>query len=395
MAIAMAAACGTGGPTTVPPPPPPTPPAAPPPAPPPQPPPPPPGQPGGYPPANYRLSRPRTSIWRILGVFVFIGVVGFNVLIFAAMIGLLGGGGGDPHGVVEYGRDSGPGGKIAVIEIEGVIMEGGGGLFGGGIDPVALVADGLRRAADDETVDAVIIEVNSPGGGVTASDMIHHEIVNFRKKTGKPVVVYMKDLAASGGYYVSAPCDYIVANPTTLTGSIGVIIQGFNFHGTLTEVVKGEDATIKAGNNKTMGSMFADPESAEYKEGRALLQVLVDEMHVHFKNVVKEGRGNRLNADWETYADGRILTASQAEKIGLIDKIGYFEDAKAEAERLAGISNAAVVEYGRDMSLGALLGLNAEDVQPKLEQAMTEKLSAEMQEQLRLYPGRPMAIWVP
>jgi protease-4 len=360
-------------------------------------PPPPPGQPGMYPP-NYRLSRPRTSIWRMLGVVVFIGVIGFNLLIFVAMIGGVGaisGGGGDPHGVVEYGRESGTGGKIAVIKIDGVIMEGGGGLFGGGIDPVALASDGFRRAAEDNEVHAVILEVNSPGGGVTASDQIHHEIVKFRQETGKPVVVYMKDLAASGGYYISAPCDYIVANPTTLTGSIGVIIQGFNFHGTLTEIAKGEDATIKAGDNKTMGSMFADPESQDYKEGRALLQVLVDEMHVHFKKIVKDGRGDRLSPDWETYADGRIMTATQAEKIGLVDRIGYFEEAKAEAERLAGVTNTAVVEYGRDMSLGALLGLSAEDVQPKLEQAMTEKLSAELQEQIRMYPGRPMAIWVP
>jgi protease-4 len=141
--------------------------------------------------------------------------------------------------------------------------------------------------------------------------------------------------------------------------------------------------------------MFADPESAEYKEGRALLQVLVDEMHTHFKKIVKDGRGNRLSPDWESYADGRVLSATQAEKAGLVDKIGYFEDAKAEAERLAGVSDCSVIEYGRDMSLGALLGLSAEDVQPKLEKAMTEKLSAEMQEQLRLYPGRPMAIWVP
>lgn len=357
-------------------------------------PPPPPG-PQMNQPFNYRMSRPKRSIWRMLGIMMFVSVVGFNLLFMLAMFGMIGGSSHDPSRVVEYGREGGQGGKIAVIQVEGVIMEGGGGLFGGGIDPVALMADGLRQAAADPEVHAVIIEVNSPGGGVTASDLIHHEIVKFRQESGKPVVVYMKDLAASGGYYISAPCDYIVANQTTLTGSIGVIIQGFNFHGTLTEIVKGQEANIAAGNNKTMGSMFTDPQSEEYKEGRALLQELVDEMHVHFKKIVKDGRGDRLSADWESYADGRIMSASQAEKIGLIDKIGYFEDAKAEAERLAGISNLAVVEYGRDMSLGALLGFNAKDAQPKLEQAMTEKLSAEMQEQLRLYPGRPMAIWVP
>ncbi|MBZ0135942.1 MAG: signal peptide peptidase SppA [Planctomycetes bacterium] len=364
-------------------------------------PPPPPGQPAApMQPYPYRLSRPKTGMWRTFGVMVFVSVILFNILMFFVMIGgagaLLGGGGGDPHGVVEYGRESGAQGKIAVIPIDGVIMEGGGGgLFGGGIDPVALVKDSLRRAENDPDVHAVILEVNSPGGGVTASDFIHHEIVKFKERTGKPVVVYMKDLAASGGYYVSAPADHIVANQTTLTGSIGVIIQGFNFHGTLTEVVKGEDATIKAGGNKAMGSMFADPDSDEYQQGRALLQELVDEMHTHFKKIVKDGRGEKLVPDWEQYADGRVMSAAQAMKIGLIDEVGYFETAKAEAERLAGMPDMSVVEYGRDMSLGAMLGLSAEDAKPQLEQAMGAELRAEVQEQLRLYPGRPMALWVP
>lgn len=361
-----------------------------------------PPQPGGPPmqgpPQHYRMSRPKTGIWRTLGVLLFVGVIGFNLLLFMAMIGGGGffGGQHDPSGVVEYHRESGEGGKIAVIKVEGVILEGGGGgLFGGGIDPVAMMKDGLRRAANDDNVHAVILEVNSPGGGVTASDHIHHAIVKFKEETGKPVVVYMKDLAASGGYYISAPADSIVANRTTLTGSIGVIIQGFNFHGTLTEVVKGEDATIKAGDNKAMGSMFADPESEDYREGRELLQQLADEMHDHFKGIVRDGRGTKLKEGWEEYCDGRIFSAAQAEKIGFIDQIGYFEDARDEAERIAGVKNMSVVEYGRDMSLGALLGLGAEDVKPQFEKAATEHLSAELQEQLRLYPGRPMAIWVP
>lgn len=346
----------------------------------------------------YRMSRPRTGMWRTFGLIMFVGVIGFNLLVFMVMIGgagILGGGQQDPHGVAEFPREGGAGGKIAVIGVEGVIMEGGGGLFGGGVDPVALVTDGLNRAAADDEVRAVIIEVNSPGGGVTASDHIHHAIVKFKERTGKPVVIYMKDLAASGGYYISAPADHIVANHTTLTGSIGVIIQGFNFHGTLTEVVKGEDATIKAGGNKSMGGMFTDPDSQEYAEGRALLQELVDEMHVHFKKIVKDGRGEKLSADWETYCDGRVFSATTALKVGMIDEIGYFENAKAQAESLAGATDLAVVDYGRQVGLAALFGMTADRSQPKLEEAMSEQLRAQLQEQLRLYPGRPMAIWVP
>lgn len=324
---------------------------------------------------------------------LFIGVIGFNILLFFAMIGGgLMGGGYDPRGVQESARQGQGPSKVAVIPITGVIMEGGGGLFGGGVDPVKLVEDGLRRARRDENVAAVILEVNSPGGGVTASDTIYKSIRDFQEDTGKPVVVYMKDLAASGGYYVAAPADHIVANRTTLTGSIGVIIQLLNFHGTLTEVVKGQDGTITGGDNKAMGSMFADPESSEYKQGQQLLQELADEMHVLFKDIVKEGRGDRLAEDWETYADGRIFSAETALRVGFIDSIGHFDDAVKEAENLAGVSNTRVVEYGREMGLGALLGLKAESANAT---AIEERLSARIQEQLRLYPNRPMAIWVP
>jgi len=370
-------------------------------------PPPQPGMPGPRPQmqSQFVRARPRTGMWRTLGLLVFVGVIGFNLLLFLGMFGLVGGGNKDPHGVHEYARESGDGGmKIAVIPIDGVIMEGGGGgLFGGGgVDPVSLVEDGLKRAKNDDSVVAVILQVNSPGGGVTASDYIYDAIKRFKQESGKPVVVFMKDLAASGGYYVSAPADYIIASPTTLTASIGVVIQGFNFHGTLTEVAKGQDATIKAGGNKAMGSMFADPKSEEYIEGRKLLQDLVDEMHGRFKGIVKEGRGSKLKADWETYADGRIVSAKQAKEIGLVDDIGYFADARKKAEELGNTSGATIVEYGRQAGLAALLGVAADD--PKRAAEIADKaapalaaagLGAKLEETLRMYPGKPMAIWVP
>jgi protease IV len=367
-------------------------------------PPPPPGMPpqGGMPPGgNYKLSRPRTGMWRTLGVMLFIGVIGFNILFFLMLFmgPALMGGGHDPRGVHEYGRRAGDrDSRIAVIPVEGIILERSGGLFGGAVNPVALVQDGLKQAARDERVKAVVIEINSPGGGVTASDLIYHEIKTFREEHNKPVVVYMKDLAASGGYYVAAPADHIVANRTTLTGSIGVVLQGFNFHGTLTEILKAQDATIKAGGNKTMGSAFDDPESEEYLEGRALLQELADDMHALFHSIVRDGRGERLVEGWEEYADGRIFTAATALRMGFIDEIGYFEAAVAKAEELAGIRDATVVEYGRQVGLGALLGLKSDEMQ-QMERlgpaVLGDMLSARLQEELRLYPGRPMALWVP
>lgn len=348
----------------------------------------------------------RVGAIRIMGIALLIGFVLFNISIFVLpMFAMFGGGGsGDPYGVHESYRDGKGKSKIVVIPVSGVIMEGGGGgLFTvPGLDPVSMVRDGLKRAADkDENVKAVVLEINSPGGGVGASDRIHHEIMNFKKENPNiPVVVYMKDLAASGGYYIAAPADYIVASRTTLTGSIGVIIQGFNFHGTLTEIAKGQDATIKAGGNKTMGSMFADPESAEYAEGRKLLQELVDEMHTQFKGLVKDGRKGKLKAGWEELADGRIMSSKTAEQYGFIDKIGYFEAVLDYLATEKGIKDPLVVQYGRQVSLADMLGLESADDLPAAASQFKPMISeaamaAEIKETLRLYPGKPMAIWQP
>jgi protease-4 len=348
------------------------------------------------------LNKKRPSPLRLLGIVVLIGFILFNVMMFVVpmFLAFSGGGASDPHGVHEYHREGSGESKIAVIPIDGVIMEGGGGGFLSvpGLDPVSMMKDGLKLAAEDDSVKAVVLEVNSPGGGVGASDTIHHEILKFKASSGKPIVVYMKDLAASGGYYIAAPADHIVASRTTLTGSIGVIIQGFNFHGTLTEVVKGEDATIKAGGNKTMGSMFADPGSEEYVEGRKLLQELVDEMHIQFRDIVKDGRGDKLKPGWEEMADGRIMSASQAKKYGFIDDVGYFEEVLKFLET-KGIESPTVVEYGRMVSLASMLGIEskddliaAKDLAPAFNQAT---MANHVQETLRLYPGKPMAIWVP
>lgn len=349
----------------------------------------------GTPAPQYRLNRTKSSFWKVVGILVLVGVVGFNLLIFAGMFGAMGGGKADRHAIHEQTRQSGGQDKIAVITVEGVIMETEGSLFSPSQNPVELVRDGLRHARSDADVKAVILEVNSPGGGITASDLIHHEIVEFRKQTKIPVVVYMKDLAASGGYYISAPCDVIVANRTTLTGSIGVIMQGFNLHGTLTEILKGRDATIKAGNNKDMGSMFADPESAEAKESRRLLQNLVDEMHAQFKLIVKEGRGTKLKPEWEAHCDGRILSAKQAQDLGFVDKIGYFDTAVDEAKRLSGASDPTIVEYGRLSGLAALFGANSNTKGASAEEVVADAVARRMEEKLKLYPGKPMALWVP
>jgi protease IV len=366
----------------------------------------------GYGQPGYR--KPRTGIWRTVGLLLFIGMIGFNILFFLVMIGgggMLGGSRADARGLIEYREDAGyemiergPD-KVAIIALDGVILdsETGGGLFGGGVNPVSHVRNSLRRASEDRRVRAVILAVNSPGGGITASDVIHNEIRQFRDHhPEKPVVVYMKDLAASGGYYVSAPADHIIASRTTLTGSIGVIMQSFNFHGTLTELLKAREDSITAGDNKAMGSMFADPESERYRESRALLQEMINEMHEQFLRVVEEGRGEKLPDDWRSYADGRILTARQALEIRLVDEIGYMEDAIRKAEELSGWQSLAPVTYGRLTGLAALFGADASQLKPLagdaealLKAGIAEQFAHQAREALRLYPDRPMALWIP
>ena len=144
--------------------------------------------------------------------------------------------------------------KIALIDVEGMIVNAPtGNLFTAGDNPVSLFRERLDAAAQDRRVKAVVLHINSPGGAVTASDVMYRELVNFREETGKPVVACLMDVAASGGYYLALGCDRIYAHPTTVTGSIGVIMNLYNAHGLLQFVgVKGE--AIKSGRNKDLGS---------------------------------------------------------------------------------------------------------------------------------------------
>ena len=199
---------------------------------------------------------------------------------------------------------------------------------------------------------AVIIEVDSPGGGVTASDVLYHRVRDFRE-SGTPVVVLIKDIAASGGYYVSAGADEIVAHPTSITGSIGVVLTSLHYrdflnsHG-VTQIL------FKSGDMKDILSPMRDMTESESQ----LLQEIVDSMFVQFKEVVLEGREGRMTEeDFDEIADGRILTADEALDVGLVDKIGYLDDAVASAKQAAGLggaSDVAVVRYWNREGLSSL-----------------------------------------
>lgn len=210
------------------------------------------------------------------------------------------------------------GDKIALVKIEGLIAT------------AEKIVDELNNYADDSSIKAIVIRVDSPGGGVVASQEIYNA-VKTAKKSGKKVVVSMGALAASGGYYIAAPADRIMANPGTLTGSIGVIMEFATIEKLLEKIgVKG--MVIKAGEYKDIGSPFRDMTEQEKK----LLQGVMDDVHAQFIQAVAEGRNLPLAAV-QAIADGRIFTGRQAMDLKLVDQLGDLEDSIQMAASLAGI----------------------------------------------------------
>ncbi len=235
--------------------------------------------------------------------------------------------------------------KIALIQITGMIADADRpGLLTKGENPVSRLVESLRKAAKDSKIKAIVLRINSPGGTVTASDVVYREIQHFKRTTKKPVVVLMSDLAASGGYYIACAGDEIIAHPTTITGSIGVIIQTFNFSEGMRRIGIKADA-ITSGPNKAAGSPF-EPMPPEH---RALLQGLVDEFYDNFVAIVTESRPNLSPADLEWITDGRVVTGRRAAEVGLIDSTGDLRDAFEAAKRRAGLTAAKLVKYHRPL----------------------------------------------
>jgi len=265
-------------------------------------------------------------------------------------------------------EDNDAGDKLAVVDIQGIITSRI--TEQGGFNMVELIRAQLKRAQDDHKVKAVILKVDSPGGEVLASDEIYRAIWDFQKK-GKPVIASMGNLAASGGYYVSAPCQWIVANDLTITGSIGVILHSWNYRGLMNKVGLRPE-TYKSGKYKDMLSGERNPDEIPPEE-REMVQTLIDQTYDRFKEVVAEGRkqahsknkdnkaakdqGRPLTADWASYADGRVLSGSEAYKLGFVDQLGNFRDAVERAQALAGISSANLIEYRQHYDFSDLFRL--------------------------------------
>ncbi|MBK8399075.1 MAG: signal peptide peptidase SppA [Leptospiraceae bacterium] len=224
--------------------------------------------------------------------------------------------------------------KILIISIDGVISEtpsGGGSIFGGGGGEsiVSSVINDLMKASFDKDIKGIILKVNSPGGTVTGSDLIYRELLKYKASTGIPIVALFMDKAASGGYYVAMAADKIVSLPTAVTGSVGVILSGFNIKEGMDKIgVK--DQSITSGANKAIGSPFSEMKP----EQKLILQSIVNNLYERFFNIVKQNRQNVKEERLKEICDGRIFTADQALKEGMVDKVGYIEDTIAELMRL-------------------------------------------------------------
>jgi len=237
------------------------------------------------------------------------------------------------------GRD-----KVLVLDISGIIMSGeAGSPLSGKKQPglIAQVREALDRARQDKNVKAVVLRINSPGGGVTASDILYHELKKFKSESGAKIVAHIMDVGASGAYYAALAADAITAQPTSVTGSIGVIMYRVDATALMQKVgVQAEE--IASGPKKSMGSPFRPLADDE----RKVFQGIIDSLYGRFTGLIAEERKLAPEAV-RAMADGRIFTSRDAQAGGLIDGIGYLEDAIELAKKRAGLKEATVVTYFR------------------------------------------------
>jgi len=255
--------------------------------------------------------------------------------------------------------------KIAIIEVDGIITSHEADPAGNNM--VDVIKAQLDRAKDDSRVKAVILKVDSPGGEVMASDQINKLFAKFQSDPkGKPVICSMGSLAASGGYYISAPSRWIVADDLTLTASIGVIMEGLNYRGLMDKIGVAPDV-YKSGKFKDMLSPMRETNEIPPEE-HAMVQKLIDDTYQKFKDVVRDGRnaahkangneGKALAPDWESYADGRVVSGDQALQIGLVDELGDFDAAVKRAKTIANIHDGAnLIEYRERYDLSNFLSM--------------------------------------
>ena len=236
-------------------------------------------------------------------------------------------------------------GKVLVMDISGILVyqeKKRDTSFREEINLVARLKEELSKAAKDGEIKALVLRIQSPGGTVNASDLLHHEIMQFKKEQKVKVVACFLGMATSGGYYIATAADYIIAQPSTLTGSIGTIALKFNVKG-LMKKVGVEEETVKSGDKKDIWSPFRSATDEEKK----ILQSIIDEYQSKFLEVVRAGRKNMTEVDLATVRDGRVFSGTQAFKLHLVDQLGYLDDAIQWAKSATGMEQAKVVIYHR------------------------------------------------
>ena len=296
---------------------------------------PPPGYPMMQPPPNFRPPSPRVSgagkaVLLVLVLLLLGGSVLVNLVLLAGGA-LSGGSGGLQETVTEGTADQ----TVVVVPIVGIIDE----------NMSRQVDRFLDRAGDDADVKAVILEIDTPGGTVTASDEIYARVLRFKREKNVPVVVSMGSMATSGGYYAACAADYIYAQETTLTGNIGVLLPSYNFS-KLMEKHGVEERTIvnKGSPFKNAGSDY----SPELPEHRTYLQEIADKSYERFKGLVQTARAAHLQQAGKTVeqvADGRAFLGPDAKANGLVDQVGYLDDAVAYVAGTRGLSQPHVIRY--------------------------------------------------
>ena len=304
------------------------------------------------------------SFWKTFFIIVFLLSVLANFFLFILIIAasMLVSAGQTDSFVQKVIRDGSSSEKIAVIKLEGIID---GTLSN-------RIKEQLDSAAKDNSVKAVILRVVSPGGGVAASDRIHHQISTFKGDTNKPVVAFMQTVAASGGYYASVACDKIISEPTTITGSIGVMANHMVLKQLLEEKLGITPVVIKSGEKKDWPSIFSET-TEEQKD--YLQEKLVTPAYDRFVVLVADGREDLSLEEVIALSDGSIYGAPEAYDNKLIDELGFIEDAIALTEKLAHIKGAKVFEYAEPFSLSSFLDAQQSKSVFNINRKMIEKLA--------------------
>jgi protease-4 len=278
--------------------------------------------------------------------------------------------------------------KVAIIPVEGTLMDARAtGLFQAGENPLSLFVQQLDAAAKDDSVKAVVLRVNSPGGSVTTSDTMYDALVSFRQKTHKPVVASCQEVCASGAYYTSCGADKIVANPTSLVGSIGVIFESFDVADAMQKLGIIVDP-VKSAELKDMGSPFKHQTPHE----REVMQAMVDEYFARFKGVVVSNRPIKDQTQLPTITDGRVFSGARALDLGLVDQLGNLDDAVDLARKMSNSPGASVVMFRRPYGYAGSIYADSAVPQP---QANTNTTTLKLPFTDSLVPDGFYYLWQP